>query len=164
MAKLKLKKSIPVKTPKDFGVNLYIVKVMKGISESEDIKVYADMVEISENGDLMFIFVENDELEVTLALGANNWKYFYKANEDFQFPVSVDRWPGVAGVKTIEIPIPVDEKFIEKKIPVMDIFKEDGSCKFCNRIECTEDLEKEVEKEIEENTEEVEAEKEEKCE
>ena len=118
-----MKKDLKIRSktwsPEDWGEELYLVKVVKSVSPDEEITVRADTVMI-ENGDLAFFKVDKNDNEIlTLAISKGDWKTVHKADEQYQFPVSVERWKNVAGVRTIEIPIP-SKKIVEKEIPVIE--------------------------------------------
>ena len=117
-----MKRNLKIKSrtwsPEDWGENLYLVKVVKSVSPDEEITVRADTVMI-EDGDLAFFKADDDNEILTLAISRGDWKTVHKADEQYQFPVSVERWKNVAGVRTIEIPIP-SKKIIEKEIPVIE--------------------------------------------
>ena len=136
MRKLQLKKKANArKEPKDYGKNTYILRVPAAISKSEEIVVRADTYEYTPNGDILFFTeIGEDKFELTLSLSSNNVKYCFLADKEFQHPVSVERWPGIAGVKIIEPPVPVEEKLIEREVPVLDPYNAEGVCKFCGQM------------------------------
>lgn len=103
MAKAQLIKKEP--SVKDYGENLYYVKVPESVSKEKEILVYADNYSISGNGDLYFYMRDNNE-EIdfieTFVLASGNWKWCYQVHEIGQYPVSIHRWKGVCEIRTIE--------------------------------------------------------------
>lgn len=82
--------------PRDYGDNLYVVKVIPSVSKTEEVALWADSVEVID-GNLVFTTDSN----IIMSFATTQWKSFYIADDNYQFPLCVDRWPGVAGVRVI---------------------------------------------------------------
>jgi 2-hydroxy-3-keto-5-methylthiopentenyl-1-phosphate phosphatase len=82
------------KQPEDWGINYYCVKVFKSFCEQEEIYVYADNINVTDDGSIHFITYSEDgeEEEVTLVIPANQWKCCYLADEKYGTPKSIHRW------------------------------------------------------------------------
>ena len=88
---------------------MYLVKVVKSVSPDEEITVRADTVMI-EDGDLAFFKADDNDNEIlTLAISRGDWKTVHKADEQYQFPVSVERW------KNVEELAPLKFQFHQKR-------------------------------------------------
>lgn len=105
--KLLIKKKVE---PCDFGENLYTVLVTQAVSKSQEIQVWADEVEISEHGDLVFISLDNEgNQEYTFSVAQGYWKSFFITNEKTNLPKTVEKW-----AERI-IPAPEPEPVVEEK-------------------------------------------------
>jgi 2-hydroxy-3-keto-5-methylthiopentenyl-1-phosphate phosphatase len=82
------------KQPEDWGINYYCVKVFKSFCEQEEIYVYADNINVTDDGSIHFITYseDGDEEEVTLVIPVNQWKCCYLADEKYGTPKSIHRW------------------------------------------------------------------------
>ena len=109
--------STKTKEPKDFGDNLYVVKTSKALSKDQEIVIFADSVQVTDNGDLIFSFIDSEgDEQFTAGFERNDWSAFYLADRRTQCPLTIQRWSGVAGIKVIERIIPSEavEKIVEK--------------------------------------------------
>lgn len=79
--------------PCDFGENLYTVLVTQAVSKSQEIQIWADEVEISEHGDLVFITLDNDgNQQYTFSVAQGYWKSFFITNDKTNLPISIEKW------------------------------------------------------------------------
>jgi hypothetical protein len=117
------RRSKMAKTPEDFGENLYVVRVPKSIAESGEVVVYADSFEITDTGQLLFSYKDEEGDEFfTFCLNSTEWKAVYQGSTKYETPLCVKRWSGVAGVKVVEIikPVTAKEVVVEKSVPKED--------------------------------------------
>jgi hypothetical protein len=112
----------------------YCVKVPKSISQSEEIYIYADNIQIGESGELNFLIYNSDqsEEEIALTIAATNWKVVYLADKKRGTPINVHRWRGE-----------IKEVIIEEHIEMVG----NSSCIDLNKAEGTIPTEEESEEE-----------------
>ena len=108
-----------LKNSKDWGTNYYCVKVVKSLSLTEEIYVYADNIQVGPSGDLNFCTDSDDgeQEEISLVIQNSNWKAVYFADKKKGTPMSAHRWKGEIKEVIIEdiIESGIDE--IERIIP-----------------------------------------------
>ena len=85
-----------LKEAENWGQNYYCIKVVKSLSQTEEIYVYADNIQVGESGDLNFLTYNDDQSaeEVSLTISNSNWKALYLADKKRGTPMSVHRWKG----------------------------------------------------------------------
>lgn len=82
-----------VKRPEKYGRYYWCVK--SDLSQDKDIYLYADIVSVNKNGDLIFSKIkENDEHHIRMCFAKGHWKAFYAASVMDGSPVAVEYWKG----------------------------------------------------------------------
>lgn len=115
-----------LKDADDWGSNYYCVKVMKSLSPTEEIYVYADNIQVGESGDLNFCTYsdDGDQEEVSFVIQSTNWKTVYLADKKRGTPMSIHRWKGEIKeiiieemIETVGDSVGIDLDDVESTVP-----------------------------------------------
>lgn len=110
----KIDLTVREKKSSDYGANLYVIKVPQKIAKELEITAWADGFSIEDGGVLTLWCVDGEDITNTFSLQRENWVYCYKANIPGEQPSCVQRWNGVANIRTVEKE-PVKEVIQEEK-------------------------------------------------
>jgi hypothetical protein len=108
-----------LKKSSDWGSNYYCAKVVKSLSPTEEIYVYADNIQVGPSGDLNFCTYSDDgeQEEISLTIQSTNWKAVFLADKKRGTPMSVHRWKSEIKEVIIEETIEFGGNIIEGIIP-----------------------------------------------
>lgn len=83
-----------------YGQFYWCVGVTADVSDSREIYVMADDVEVDDKGNLSFLRFKKDKdtnsvrVQVNLAIAVGKWLYFFAASMLDGSPVACEKWPG----------------------------------------------------------------------
>jgi hypothetical protein len=81
--------------PSQIGRHYWCVKT-GDLSQSGEIFTFADAVEVTPSGDLLFTgHLATEESVPVLVIAKGEWRAFYMLSDDRSSPISVERWRGV---------------------------------------------------------------------